>query len=565
MTSDEDHIFPGENWFFYWKISSSLWKTRMSEIPGSKLFVPINWSFHSENGEMFDFSHQKPETDLKRLEECAQGAGKELIFLMPTGPAPYLPNAGLPYLLARNLSVDRDGLCYGILNADNKIHKVYSYFDQRVYKAYRRFCTYLGTYFSQNQMTSKIWGIECGYLDAQGFVSFLEDRSPVFQEGFAQFKQLPENLEKNNLEEQVWDFTKNMRELYTTTASHALQNSWQGVVRTAFLGTSNRDFLERITNDGRVSKFARDTLTMICNHIYPSSALLSMRTKKGVLGKILDDLVNNTLVHAEFSEKKYEASLDAHYRVLNFFEVYEALEEYGQYESWNDIGLINFLSEKYPWLYKVCDSRVAQLNFQSQVEEERTKITFVHGHELDKSSFLSLLKLFMSGGQIIIDSCNMDVALKQKLEAFILENSLNREKVNLHIQVESVTLGEGKMILFEAPKLARLSLEKKNNFWEKILINFNFQHLLLPRTEGIEFFWRTKSASGLDLRFTEIRRLGIYNTSSYKKVIKMEFPTQFALMKLLDQTNVKYQTFPQGIEIELMPEGSISLDFGHYQ
>jgi hypothetical protein len=278
------------------------------------------------------------------------------------------------------------------------------------------------------QMSSKIWGIECGHLDQNGFVSFLEDRSAVFQEGFTQFKQLPENEKKENIEEQIWDFTKNMRELYLSTASHALQNSWGGVVRTSFIGTSNRDFLERITNDGRVSKFARDTLTMICHHIYPSSSLLSTKIKKGVLGKILDDLVVNTLAHTTFNEKKYEDSLDAHFRVLNFFEVFQAFEEYGQHESWSDLGLIKFLSEKYQWLYKICDARTSQLSFQTLADEQNEKITFVHGHELDKNSFLSLLKLFMSGGQIIIDTALMDHSIKQKLEAFILENSLNREK-----------------------------------------------------------------------------------------------------------------------------------------
>ena len=65
-----DSVFPGENWFFYWKTSPSLWKNKLQEYRGpTPIFVPIYWGFHNENPDQFDFGTFRPETDLKRLHD----------------------------------------------------------------------------------------------------------------------------------------------------------------------------------------------------------------------------------------------------------------------------------------------------------------------------------------------------------------------------------------------------------------------------------------------------------------------------------------------------------------
>ena len=82
VLNDYDSVFPGENWFFYWKTSASLWKTKLASIQGTgQVFVPMNWAFHSESGESFDFADQKPETDLVKLCNEAKEVGKEVVHL----------------------------------------------------------------------------------------------------------------------------------------------------------------------------------------------------------------------------------------------------------------------------------------------------------------------------------------------------------------------------------------------------------------------------------------------------------------------------------------------------
>ena len=65
-----DTVFPGENWFYFWRTSPSLWESKLREFSGAQpILVPIYWGLHSEQPEKFDFGTYKPETDLKRLYE----------------------------------------------------------------------------------------------------------------------------------------------------------------------------------------------------------------------------------------------------------------------------------------------------------------------------------------------------------------------------------------------------------------------------------------------------------------------------------------------------------------
>ena len=144
---DLDTVFPGENWFFYWKTSASLWKNKLQEFPGTKIIIPVNWSFHSETGDQFDFDEHRPETNLKKLVEIAESVGKQVIFFLPLTPAPFLSNGGLPHLLARGLALNNEQMAYGIIDADDNLIKIYSFFDPRVFEAFDRFVKKLGQYF----------------------------------------------------------------------------------------------------------------------------------------------------------------------------------------------------------------------------------------------------------------------------------------------------------------------------------------------------------------------------------------------------------------------------------
>ena len=140
VIKDEDTVFPGENWFLYWKTSASLWKSKIESLRGvNKIIIPINWSFHSDTGDNIDFAGTKPETDLKKLVQICEDLGKEPILLLPITPVPYLPNGGIPFLLARNEAVDEAGLLNAAADSDGTIHHFYSFFDPRVFKAFPKF------------------------------------------------------------------------------------------------------------------------------------------------------------------------------------------------------------------------------------------------------------------------------------------------------------------------------------------------------------------------------------------------------------------------------------------
>jgi hypothetical protein len=194
---DQDTVFPGENWFFYWKTSASLWKSKLQEFPGTKIIIPLNWSFHSETGDQFDFGDHRPETNLKKLVEIAHEVGKSVVFFLPITPAPFLPNGGLPHLLARGLALNNEQMAYGVIDADDHLIKIYSFFDPRVFEAFDKFVKKTGQYFLASNITADVWGIRSGFFKNGQYRSFLEDTSKTFEQAFARF------LQKKKSEDEV--------------------------------------------------------------------------------------------------------------------------------------------------------------------------------------------------------------------------------------------------------------------------------------------------------------------------------------------------------------------------
>ena len=107
-------------------------------------------------------------------------------------------------------------------------------------------------------------------------------------------------------------------------------------------------------------------------------------------------------------------------------------------------------------------------------------------------------------------------------------------------------------------------MKKRLDFWGVMIATFEIPHLSFFLPEGIESVWKTRSTSGNELNFEEVRRVSFYNPTSYKKKVHLPLVRSFALLKVMDENNVKVKNWSQEIEIEMMPEGSISLDFGVY-
>ncbi|MBC7713901.1 MAG: hypothetical protein H7177_11210 [Rhizobacter sp.] len=562
---DQDTVFPGENWFFYWKTSASLWKSKLQEFPGTKIIIPLNWSFHSETGDQFDFDDHRPETNLKKLVEIAQEVGKSVVFFLPLTPAPFLSNGGLPHLLARSLALNSEQMAYGVIDADDHLVKIYSFFDPRVFEAFDKFVKKLGQYFLSNKITADVWGIRSGYFKDGQYRSFLEDTSKTFDQAFSRFlttKRVPEEnlspIEKNQLS---FEFNKTIQNLYETNARESIKENFEGSLDVAFLGAATENFLKRLSGTISTVDYSSELYEALAKDIIPSSVLLSHRLKKGVLTRELNDLVANSYLPSRLASSAYDHEDISTFQPLSFFKVYEKVDGVSAlFQNWSDLNLWQYLRGNFGWSYKVISSDTLKLHETKTPYQEH--IHLFHGHDVDRIIFNYILKTFMNGGRIILNRSGLSDEFNKRFETFFLENNLNVEKVHFQTQIQNISLGEGRLIIIEGEGFKALSKQEFYDFWKKLVETFSLVHVPIQNVEGIDFYWRTRPSSTNELKFEEVRRLSLYNPTSYRKKIKMSLTKNFVVYKVLDEINVIVQTYPNEIEIELSPEGSVIVDFG---
>ena len=128
-----------------------------------------------------------------------------------------------------------------------------------------------------------------------------------------------------------------------------------------------------------------------------------------------------------------------------------------------------------------------------------------------------MLKIFMSGGRVILDRSDMSDEYLKKIESFFLENSLKVEKINYLIHVHNILLGEGRLLVIDGNALVEHNMKKCLDFWGVMMATFEIPHLSFFLPEGIESVWKTRSTSNSELNFEEVRRVSFYNPTSYKK------------------------------------------------
>ena len=253
---DSENVFPGENWFFYWKTSAALWESKINaQSTVGPIFVPLYWGFHTETGETFDFGDHRPESDLARLHKVVTGLGRELVFLLPLTGVPFQPNGGLPSFLARNPSQDQHGMTHAFMDNEGQVHKVHSFYDPRVYQAYRKYVWQLGQFLAQKNVSAETPGLRAQWIECLQAHSFLSDCSPAFNQGFVRFlkqQKLPLKLDEHGQEvpgmpahEEVNHaarYRKLIADLYLQTASETLSGYWSGEQDYGFLGGQCRRY-----------------------------------------------------------------------------------------------------------------------------------------------------------------------------------------------------------------------------------------------------------------------------------------------------------------------------------
>lgn len=566
-----DATRPGESWFFYWRSSASLWKDKISEIPASgPLLVPLYWGFHAMNSSEYDFGESKPETDLLKLFNHCQELGRKVYFLLPLSPLPLFPNGGLPHYFARTMSQSSDGLAYNIMDNEGRVNHLYSFFDPLVLQNYRRFLKSLANYLTTSGSPIEVLGVRGFYLEGSMPKSYLTDSSSLFSSTFAKYlqrnpliqedsKQSPEELRRRE-KVKAFEFTSEMQELYSELATEALSANWLGKIDIGFIAGSPTCLFKR-AHEGKhlEGEFLRESKFFLQNGILPCSALLPGKCKDDHLSKYISSLMSYQFIEKILGTTNYDDDFSKVFEPYSQFNLIPQINEqvFGQ-SSWEKSGLEGFLQQNYRWTIR----KYPSLSRDLYDEAESGKIFFIDSSQVSEGNFSLILRIFMSGNKVILDNSLLSSAHKRSLEIFIAENDLKRERVKTFAEVDFVSLGEGGLVLFDNKKIQELTATKQYDFWNQILRTLEIETVHVDSEEGADYQWLSRSPHLTELNFQEVRRLSLRNPTSYKKKIRLSHDNRFALMKVLDEDRGKMKHSHGKIMVELMPGGSLNIDFG---
>ncbi len=570
VIKDEDLVFPGENWFLYWKTSASLWKSKIEALSGvHKILIPIYWGYHSDTGDKYDFANEKPETDLRKLVEICEELGKEAIFLQPITPMPYLPNGGLPFLLARTEATDEKGMLKNYVDSNGGINQYYSYFDPRIFKAFTRFNSELQSYFSRSGIGASIYVVEGGEFINGTFSSYIKDSSEAFQNGFSRFlsakteEEADAKIERSIEEEKslYLEYEDIIRDLYLSNVKKELHVYYQGYKRIGFILGGSDQVFKRSIDIISERELVHDALEMLQFNVLPSSMLVPPSYKKGVFGDFKKKVLSKQMIELILDEKTVASNYEFSYTPSYTFRVVYNEKEQSSLGRIIESGVTHHLSQNFPWDFSFRD--YGEFDWEDELDSS-SSFYFFQGGDLDAKSLSMALKMFMHGVNIIIDKNELNDSLKRRLESFYIENDLEIERIKYLSLIETISMGEGRLFIFDSSELNELknSDEKKEQFWNKVFTSINYPYPTLSLEDGIHFIWFERAVTGGDLSFEKMKRLSLFNPTSYKKKIKIKYPSQYVFQKFVDEKSVSVSNSTHEVEVNLLPKGSVSLDFG---
>ena len=562
-------LFPSEQWFYYWKTSANLWESQLAQYTGSYLNIPINWTFHSEDGETVDFGTHCPESNLARLAEIAESLGKEVLFFLAVTPLPIFPNGGVPSLLARSPAKDLTGINHAYIDLEGRISKFYSFFDQRIFQAFQKYTGQLGDHLAEHAVSASVVGLVGGAMEQEGergyFINYSEDSSKAFDHGFSRFisKTSPHEMNFDSLEEEreaKYLYHLMIQELYLETAKESLGDYWQGSLDFAFLGGGPHDIFKRtcLSDEHPNDYIQRLTLSLIHNKI-PSAVLLSDPSRTPGLIKFLSQVVTPTLIKSRLGPNRDEDEWEACYGPLRFFEIYQRPSQYSCHsQAWDCIGLKQYLDRVYAGAYIVTD----QFN---QLRKGNYSDEWVHGlfgSEMDEAILSDVLGAFLNGVCFILDTFGMAKQVERKLECFIMENSLEVEVVKYKTEIRRVTLGTGQILLFDSGPLSQQKQNVTNVFWERALSIFEFSYQDVELDGDVVVIWNKRLPQQDELNFTEIRRVILYNPNRVPSKVKIPPKKKFKLLRYVHEYNTTVKGLHGGVEVTMSGDGCVAIDFG---
>ena len=559
-----DPVRPGEQWFCYWKTSAALWESRILASPVHEvIFIPLYWGLHTEAPGSWDFGQVQPEKDLLRLAQLLTQHGRRFCWLLPLTPSPFLPNGGVPVASARTLSISAEGVHLAVLDSEDKLNKMYSFFEPKVFQSYVEFLKVFGAFLGTNKIKSPVWGVSFEYLSGDKVISYLEDYSIAFEQGFSRYlkknHKTPEGVELKDpyLEGKLKsDFTREVQELFATTGEGALAPFWMGRQTITVLGGSPKETIERSLPGGKPQfNLFRELFTHYAHGRRISTALLKGQEKGELLPHVLVEHFGAEEVERRYHYQSIHGELSAEWSPFGLVDLIEPGEG-----TYRETGLISYLEQHHQWLYQV----LGGLAFTTEwIEANQHKVKFFYAEGMNRTAFSQMLKLFMMGQKIVLDSNGLHPDLDKRLQVFFLENNLKLQTVNFVTSTTLCELGEGAFITYDGAKLKNAG--QANQFWQNL---FGFFKLVNPEVKAdkeVFSMWRIRAATAHELSYLDVRRVNLYNPTSYKKHVVIHTQNRFAFMKMIDPAKASAKSVSHGVEVELLPQGRIALDFGHYE
>ncbi len=558
-----DPVRPGEQWFFYWKTSAALWETRILQCPVHEvIFLPLYWGFHAESSTEWDFGKVRPERDLLRLTQLLTQHGRKFCWLLPLTPAPFMPNGGIPVSVARVLSVGKSGVHLAALDQEQNLNKMFSFFEPKVFPSFASFLQAFGTFLGTHKVKAPLWGCQFFYSQDGETSSFLGDSSLAFEQGFSRFlrKAHPEGTDltdprsESELKER---FTGEVGQLFSSAAESALGPFWAGHQRIVILGAAPKETILRSLPTGKSQlEYTRDLFQHFVNGDQVSSALLTPEEKKESLQWILSEHFGARTLELAYKLVPTVSNPDEDWRPYSVADLYS-----GEHvDHFDKLGLRRFLYRNYRWLYQNRES----LEFTPEaIDQSQHKIKFFNGSSLTRTSFAQMLKLFMLGQRVLLDRSGLGEGHEKRLQLFLLENSIRMQSVNFMTATQICELGDGRLIIFDGAPLRENPEREK--FWNHIFRYLSFVQPEVQMDDDVFGLWRIRPTAPHELSYLDVRRVNLYNPTSYKKAVSIRTHRQFAFMKMIDPTRATARSTTDGVEVELLPNGKIALDFGHYE
>jgi hypothetical protein len=558
-----DSVRPGEQWFFYWKTSAALWESRIQQFSQSEIiFIPLYWGFHSEGTQGWDFGKLHPERDLLRLVKLLTQHRRNFCWILPLSPAPFLPNGGVPVSAARTLSVGEDGVHLAALDHDKKLHKAYSFFEPKVFQAFTEFIRALGQFLSMHQLKAPLWGIQFQYHSQGQDIPFMNDNSVAFEQGFSRYlkKNYPQgtDLTKPDEEEALKkNFSQEVRELFQSVAQEILSPYWQGVQWITLLGAGPRDSIERAIGGGKSQlQYFQELIHHYLHNRWISSCLLYPEEKKELIQKFLFEHFGKDEIELRYRYQIHSGELGSEFRSYALMDIFCSKNS----SHFAEIGLVPYLDKHFRWMYRISEKPPFTPDW---IEANQQKIKIFKASGMDRTQFSQMLKLFMMGQKIVLDRTGLHPELEKRLQVFYLENNLSLHSINFKTTITLCELGEGRFITFEGDKLKEAN--DSEAFWSHLVRYFNLLHPQVVMEQDVFSLWRIRETSPAELNYLDVRRVNLYNPTSYKKQVVIYTQKKFAFMKMIDPSKASAKSTSEGVEVELLPNGRIALDFGHYE